>query len=105
MSNCGGGPGPVFPDHAAGPCGGTGRRARLKIVFRKECGFDSLHGHHFIVRQRSRLFTDGQFTSVSSGIYAVGVFAAIRNDLLVSRRFVGILVGIIRTTHERYQHA
>src|ERR1700733_13794963 len=28
------------------PCGGTGRRARLKIVFRKECGFDSLHGHH-----------------------------------------------------------
>jgi hypothetical protein len=28
------------------PCGGTGRRARLKIVFRKEWGFDSLHGHH-----------------------------------------------------------
>ena len=27
------------------PCGGTGRRARLKIVFRKECGFNSLHGH------------------------------------------------------------
>src|SRR5262249_3552800 len=28
------------------PVGGTGRRARLKIVFRKEWGFDSLHGHH-----------------------------------------------------------
>src|SRR5580704_15210068 len=28
------------------PCGGIGRRARLKIVFRKEWGFDSLHGHH-----------------------------------------------------------
>src|SRR5580698_47791 len=27
------------------PCGGTGRRARIKIVFRKEWGFDSLHGH------------------------------------------------------------
>src|SRR5271156_2735380 len=32
--------------HGSCPCGGTGRRARLKIVFRKECGFDSLHGHH-----------------------------------------------------------
>jgi hypothetical protein len=30
------------------PCGGTGRRARLKIVFRKEWGFDSLHGHQYI---------------------------------------------------------
>ena len=27
------------------PGGGTGRRARLKIVFRKECGFDSRPGH------------------------------------------------------------
>src|SRR6516225_8301381 len=38
--------GRAFPDQALGPCGGTGRRARLKIVFRKEWGFDSLHGHH-----------------------------------------------------------
>src|SRR5262249_13800116 len=36
----------IAPDDGASPCGGTGRRARLKIVFRKECGFDSLHGHH-----------------------------------------------------------
>src|SRR6266567_9279120 len=28
-----------------GPCGGTGRRARLKIAFRKECWFDSGQGH------------------------------------------------------------
>jgi hypothetical protein len=28
------------------PCGGTGRRARLKIEFRKECWFDSGQGHH-----------------------------------------------------------
>src|SRR5487761_1346578 len=34
------------------PCGGTGRRARLKIVFRKECGFDSLHGHQFFAARR-----------------------------------------------------
>ena len=27
------------------PCGGTGRRARLKIEFRKECWFDSGQGH------------------------------------------------------------
>jgi len=51
------------------------------------------------------LFTGGQITSVSSGIYVVGVFTAIRNDLLVSECFVGIFVGIIGTTHERYQHA
>src|SRR5258708_505430 len=32
--------------HASeGPCGGTGRRARLKIEFRKECWFDSGQGH------------------------------------------------------------
>src|SRR3954464_13384687 len=29
-----------------GPCGGIGRRARLKIEFRKECWFDSGQGHH-----------------------------------------------------------
>ena len=34
---------------SGGPCGGTGRRARLKIEFRKECWFDSGQGH-----QRSR---------------------------------------------------
>src|SRR5882724_6149282 len=28
-----------------GPCGGIGRRARLKIEFRKECWFDSGQGH------------------------------------------------------------
>ena len=28
------------------PCGGIGRRARLKIEFRKECWFDSGQGHH-----------------------------------------------------------
>nr|CAI0339790.1 hypothetical protein SHINE37_43652 [Rhizobiaceae bacterium] len=28
------------------PIGGTGRRARLKIEFRKECWFDSGMGHH-----------------------------------------------------------
>jgi hypothetical protein len=36
---------PLFRIMRSSPCGGTGRRARLKIVFRKEWGFDSLHGH------------------------------------------------------------
>src|SRR5690242_18459849 len=36
---------PLFRIMRLSPCGGTGRRARLKIVFRKEWGFDSLHGH------------------------------------------------------------
>jgi hypothetical protein len=36
--------GPLRPA-TEGPCGGTGRRARLKIEFRKECWFDSGQGH------------------------------------------------------------
>ena len=36
------------------PCGGTGRRAQLKIVFRKECGFDSLHGHQPSLAKREK---------------------------------------------------
>lgn len=30
------------------PCGGIGRRARLKIEFRKECWFDSGQGHQSV---------------------------------------------------------
>ncbi len=36
-----------FNGWSASPCGGIGRRARLKIEFRKECWFDSGQGHHF----------------------------------------------------------
>jgi hypothetical protein len=35
----------AHPPMSEGPCGGTGRRARLKIEFRKECWFDSGQGH------------------------------------------------------------
>jgi hypothetical protein len=42
------------PDSSGqGPCGGIGRRARLKIEFRKECWFDSGQGH----QSRSHIFT------------------------------------------------
>ena len=34
--------------------GGIGRRARLKIVFRKECGFDSHHRHNEKMRREER---------------------------------------------------
>ena len=34
------------PARPARPCGGIGRRARLKIEFRKECWFDPGQGHH-----------------------------------------------------------
>ena len=37
--------GRFWPAPVEGPCGGTGRRARLKIEFRKECWFDSGQGH------------------------------------------------------------
>jgi hypothetical protein len=39
-----------------GPCGGIGRRARLKIEFRKECWFDSGQGHQKLCRMASHLF-------------------------------------------------
>src|SRR5439155_22715629 len=38
-----------------GPCGGTGRRARLKIEFRKECWFDSGQGHQASLASRATL--------------------------------------------------
>jgi hypothetical protein len=42
-----------------GPCGGIGRRDRLKIGFRKECWFDSGQGHHFFIHHWSRLIAFG----------------------------------------------
>ena len=36
-----------------GPIGGTGRRARLKIVFRKEFQFDSEIGHQRLLLKQS----------------------------------------------------
>ncbi len=39
---------------AEGPCGGPGRRARLKIEFRKECWFDSGQGHHLVISSNTR---------------------------------------------------
>jgi hypothetical protein len=38
------------------PCGGTGRRARLKIEFRKECWFDSGQGHQSSIRPHPPTF-------------------------------------------------
>src|SRR4051812_2644856 len=43
---------PALRLSAKSPCGGTGRRARLKIEFRKECWFDSGQGHQGLVRTR-----------------------------------------------------
>ena len=45
----------IVPPLATGPsracpCGGIGRRARLKIEFRKECWFDPGQGHHSLKR-------------------------------------------------------
>jgi hypothetical protein len=39
---------PALPPGATSPCGGIGRRARLKIEFRKECWFDSGQGHQML---------------------------------------------------------
>ena len=43
----------IIKDYATastmGPGGGTGRRSRLKICFRKEYGFEPRPGYHFFV--------------------------------------------------------
>src|SRR3954452_17989402 len=44
--------GALVSARAPSPCGGIGRRARLKIEFRKECWFDSGQGHQERVRPR-----------------------------------------------------
>jgi hypothetical protein len=41
---------PAFGLDAISPCGGIGRRARLKIEFRKECWFDSGQGHQKLLQ-------------------------------------------------------
>src|ERR1700760_820894 len=72
-----------------GPCGGTGRRARLKIEFRKECWFDSGQGHHLGIRPRPP-------TSVSpskSRQTRRSPAAVVRPGLLVSAPSFGILAG------------
>src|SRR5947207_3069506 len=52
---------PAFRLSAKSPCGGTGRRARLKIEFRKECWFDSGQGHQdFIPREASSPMANSQ---------------------------------------------
>ena len=38
-------------------CGGTGRRARLRIWFREEWGFKSLHPHHFFFEAQKSFVT------------------------------------------------
>ena len=38
------------------PCGGIGRRAALKMQFRKECPFESGQGHHFLEIESERNF-------------------------------------------------
>ncbi len=71
------------------PCGGTGRRARLKIVFRKEWGFNSLHGHQDFIGStspftrcamfRGRTKTVGPLAcriAVGTGVYVVIVVLA-----------------------------
>src|ERR1700722_13289118 len=43
------------PDSSGqGPCGGIGRRARLKIEFRKECWFDSGQGHQIPLQEHPK---------------------------------------------------
>jgi hypothetical protein len=46
----------ALPRESESPCGGIGRRARLKIEFRKECWFDSGQGH------QERFHSDSQFS-------------------------------------------
>src|SRR5690606_2913650 len=55
------GRGPCFCGNGSastGPCGEIGRRARLKIEFRKECWFESGQGHHSRFVRRRRLWSD-----------------------------------------------
>src|ERR1700710_402231 len=71
------------------PCGGTGRRARLKIEFRKECWFDSGQGHHPTVRPHPPPSISPLKSRQRRRLPSV----AVRPDLLVSAPLVGILAG------------
>ena len=82
-----------LPYHAPGPCGGTGRRARLKIVFRKEWGFDSLHGHHSEfadVRGSTKLATKTTTYAVTSSPSSAKIY------LKPEKVLVSMLVSTLR---------
>jgi hypothetical protein len=60
------------PGVVTSPCGGIGRRARLKIEFRKECWFDSGQGH----QKRSRMArgeVDDLFVRIAATIPAFAI--------------------------------
>lgn len=50
----------AFGQASESPCGGIGRRARLKIEFRKECWFDSGQGHQIDDERAPPSFEDVQ---------------------------------------------
>ena len=75
-----------------GPCGGTGRRARLKIEFRKECWFDSGQGHQAENTNRNNNLSHW-FDSIFLKKFSSFVESADKK-LAPAVQFVGIFVGI-----------
>jgi hypothetical protein len=75
-----------------GPCGGTGRRARLKIEFRKECWFDSGQGH-----QAENTNGNNNLNHWFDSMFLRKLSSLVENTgkkLSPSVQFVGIFVGI-----------
>ena len=74
------------------PCGGIGRRARLKIEFRKECWFDSGQGHQ-IENISNNINLDCWFDSIFPRKFSSGIENTPKRAT-TAVRFVGIFVGI-----------
>jgi hypothetical protein len=81
----------AFWPASEGPCGGIGRRARLKIEFRKECWFDSGQGHQKLFRNDP--------PSASFRWYPTILLVS----LLVAREAVGIAIPAWNRTHAHTQ--
>ena len=74
------------------PCGGIGRRARLKIEFRKECWFDSGQGHQAENTNRNNSLSHW-FDSIFLKKFSSFVESADKK-LAPAVQLVGIFVGI-----------
>ena len=87
-----------------GPCGGTGRRARLKIEFRKECWFDSGQGHQ-IENNNNNNNLHHQFASIFSVEFSRRVGNTCKNPLQLSVLLVFLLVSGEQTFSANFRYS
>jgi hypothetical protein len=87
-----------------GPCGGTGRRARLKIEFRKECWFDSGQGHQAKNINNNNYLCEW-FDPIFFGKFSRCVENTRKNSLQLSSLLAFLLVSQETNLHGEFRYS